>query len=86
MANRRDQTLGTGEIHDPVAASGVPGFCPRSKWDRNLVNWELPDLAGVSHAVATGRVTSRGLRVGTPGPWAGRAKEAMPRGLSLRVF
>ena len=86
MANRREQTLGTGEIHDPVAASGVPGLGPGSKWDRNLVNWELPDLAGVSHAVATGRVTSRGLRVGTPGPWAGRAKEAMPRGLSLRVF
>ena len=50
------------------------------------INWELPDLAGASPAVATGRVTSRGLRVGTPGPWAGRAKEAMPRGLSLRVF
>ena len=50
------------------------------------INWELRDLAGASHAVATGRVTSRGLRVGTPGPWAGRAKEAMPRGLSLRVF
>ena len=70
----------------PGGRQQLPGFCPRSKWDRNLVNWELPDLAGVSHAVATGRVTSRGLRVGTPGPWAGRAKEAMPRGLSLRVF
>ena len=78
MANRREQTLGTGEIHDPVAASGVPGLGPGSKWDRNLVNWELPDLAGVRHAVATGRVTSRGLRVGTPGPWAGRAKERRP--------
>ena len=44
------------------------------------INWELPDLAGASHAVgaATGRVTSRGLRVGTPGPWAGRAKGRRP--------
>ena len=70
----------------PGGRQQLPGFCPGSKWDRNLVNWELPDLAGASHAVATGRVTSRGLRVGTPGPWAGRAKEATPRGLSLRVF
>ena len=42
------------------------------------INWELPDLAGASPAVATGRVTSRGLRVGTPGPWAGRAKGRRP--------
>ena len=42
------------------------------------INWELRDLAGTSHAVATGRVTSRGLRVGTPGPWAGRAKGRCP--------
>ena len=50
----RQQTLGSWEIHDPVAASGVPGLGPGSKWDRNLVNWGLPDLAGASHAVATG--------------------------------
>ena len=28
MANRREQTLGTGEIHDRVAASSFPGFAP----------------------------------------------------------
>ena len=54
MAKQRQQTLGSWEIHDPVAASGVPGLGPGSKWDRNLVNWGLPDLAGASHAVATG--------------------------------
>ena len=39
---------------------------------------ESVGLRGVSHAVATGRFTSGGLRVGTPGPWAGRAKGRRP--------
>ena len=48
MAAHRERSLTTEEIHDRVAASGVAGFDPQAKRDRNLVNLELSDLAGCS--------------------------------------
>ena len=86
MANRREQTLGTWEIHDLVAASSFPGFAPDPSGTAILSTGSCRILGGVSHAVATGRVTSRGLRVGTPGPWAGRAKGRCPGACPFRVF
>ena len=48
MAERRERPLSTGEIYNLVAGAGVPGFDPKAKRDRNLVNRELSDLAGMS--------------------------------------
>ena len=48
MAAHRERPFTTGEIYEHVAASGVPGFDPKAKRDRNLVNRELSDLAGCS--------------------------------------
>ena len=46
MAAHQARVLTTEEIYGLVAASGVAGFDPRAKRDRNLVNRELSDLAG----------------------------------------
>ena len=48
MWEHRGSPLSTSEIYDLVAATGVPGFDARAKRDRNLVNRELSDLAGMS--------------------------------------
>ena len=48
MADHRGRPLTTAEIYESVASSGVVGFDPRAKRDRNLVNRELSDLAGCS--------------------------------------
>ncbi len=48
MWERRGSPLSTSEIYDLVAATGVPGFDARAMRDRNLVNRELSDLAGMS--------------------------------------
>ena len=48
MAAHQGRVLTTGEIYQLVAASGVAGFDPRAKRDRNLVNRELSDLSGRS--------------------------------------
>ena len=48
MAAHRERPFTTEEIYEQVAASGVPGFDPTAKRDRNLVNRELSDLAGCS--------------------------------------
>ena len=48
MAAHRERSFTTEEIYKQVAASGVPGFDPKSNRDRNLVNRELSDLAGCS--------------------------------------
>ena len=48
MSERRERPLSTGEIYEAVATMGVAGFDPRAKRDRNLVNRELSDLAGMS--------------------------------------
>lgn len=48
MSEHRGSALSTAEIYDLVAATGVPGFDARAKRDRNLVNRELSDLAGMS--------------------------------------
>ena len=48
MADHRGRPLTTAEIYESVASSGVAGFNPRAKRDRNLVNRELSDLAGCS--------------------------------------
>ena len=48
MAAHRERPLTTTEIDQHVAASGVAGFDPNAKRDRNLVNRELSDLAGMS--------------------------------------
>ena len=56
MAEHRGRPLKTQDIYDLVAAAGVPGFDPTSNRDRNLVNRELSDLAGMSpnsHSKAT---------------------------------
>ena len=38
MSERRERPLSTGEIYEAVARTGVAGFDPRAKRDRNLVN------------------------------------------------
>ena len=48
MAAHQERPLTTREIYEQVAASGVAGFDPTSKRDRNLVNRELSDLVGCS--------------------------------------
>ena len=48
MAAHRERPPTTEEIYEQVAASGVSGFDPTAKRDRNLVNRELSDLAGCS--------------------------------------
>ena len=48
MAAHEGRILTTGQIYEIVAASGVAGFDPRAKRDRNLVNRELSDLSGRS--------------------------------------
>ena len=48
MWEHRGSALSTGEIYDLVAATGVTGIDARAKRDRNLVNRELSDLAGMS--------------------------------------
>ena len=48
MAAHQGCVLTTGEIYQLVAASGVAGFDPRAKRDRNLVNREFSDLSGRS--------------------------------------
>ena len=48
MAAHQGRVLTTGEIYQLVAASGVAGFDPQAKRDRNLVNRELSDLSGRS--------------------------------------
>ena len=48
MAAHQGRVLTTGQIYGMVAASGVAGFDPRAKRDRNLVNRELSDLSGRS--------------------------------------
>ena len=48
MAAHRERPLTTEEIYEHVAASGVAGFDPKAKRDRNLINRELSDLAGCS--------------------------------------
>ena len=48
MSARRERPLSTGEIYEAVARTGVAGFDPQAKRDRNLVNRELSDLAGMS--------------------------------------
>ena len=46
MVAHQGCVLTTEEIYGLVAASGVAGFDPEAKRDRNLVNRELSDLAG----------------------------------------
>ena len=48
MSERRERPLSTREIYEAVATTGVAGFDPRAKRDRNLVNREVSDLAGMS--------------------------------------
>ena len=48
MAAHRERPLTTTEIYQHVASSGVAGLDPKAKRDRNLVNRELSDLAGMS--------------------------------------
>ena len=48
MSEHRGSALSTAEIYDLVAATGVAGFDAEAKRDRNLVNRELSDLAGMS--------------------------------------
>ena len=62
MTEHQGRPLSTGEIYDLVADTGVPGFDPLAKRDRNLVNRELSDLAGMSphsHSKATPQVLTR---------------------------
>ena len=48
MSAQRERPLTTREIYEAVAQTGVAGFDPWAKRDRNLVNRELSDLAGMS--------------------------------------
>ena len=48
MSAQRERPLSTREIYEAVAQTGVAGFDPGAKRDRNLVNRELSDLAGMS--------------------------------------
>ena len=62
MAAHRERPLTTTEIYQHVASSGVAGLDPQAKRDRNLVNRELSDLAGMSpesHSKPTPQVLDR---------------------------
>lgn len=62
MAEHCGRPLKTPDIYDLVAAAGVPDFDPTSNRDRNLVNRELSDLAGMSansHSKATLQLVRR---------------------------
>jgi len=62
LAANRERPLRTQEIYDLVASAGIPDFDPQGKRDRNLVNRELSDLAGMSpdsHSKATPQVLTR---------------------------
>ena len=62
MTEHQGRPLSTDEIYELVATTGVPGFDPRAKRDRNLVNRELSDLAGMSphsHSKATPQLLHR---------------------------
>ena len=48
MWENRARPLSTAEIYELVAGTGVPDFDPKAQRDRNLVNRELSDLAGMS--------------------------------------
>ena len=48
MSAQRERPLSTREIYEAAAQMGVAGFDPGAKRDRNLVNRELSDLAGMS--------------------------------------
>ena len=43
---QRERPLSTRRIYNAVAQTGVAGFDPTAKRDRNLLNRELSDLAG----------------------------------------
>ena len=65
MASHRQRPLTTTENYQHVAASGVAGFDPKAKRDRNLVNREPSDLAGMSpesHGKPTPQLLARGGR------------------------
>ena len=77
---QRERPLSSRKIYNAVAQTGVAGFDPRAKRDRNLLNRELSDLAGMSpefHSKPTltawsawaGAVTSPGSR-SCPWTWA----------------
>ena len=62
MAEHRGRPLKTQDIYDLASAAGVPDFDPTSNRDRNLVNRELSDLAGMSpnsHSKATPQLLNR---------------------------
>ena len=62
MVENQGRPLQTQEIYDLVASAGIPGFDPRAKRDRHLVNRELSDLVGMSpdsHSKTTLQVLSR---------------------------
>ena len=62
LVANQERPLKTQEIYDLVASAGVPGFDPRAKRDRNLVNRELSDLAGMSpdsHSKSTPQLLHR---------------------------
>ena len=67
MAAHQGRVLTTGEIYEMVATSGVAGFDPRAKRDRNLVNRELSDLSGRSTQGHSKPAPQLILRVGRRG-------------------
>ena len=48
MLEHRERPLSIRKIYEAVATTGVAGFDPRAKRDRNLVNREVSDLACMS--------------------------------------
>ena len=62
MSANRERPLRTQEIYEAVAKTGVAGFDPRAKRDRNPVNRELSDLAAMipeSHSKPTPQLLAR---------------------------
>ena len=77
-----------GHLGDPRPGGRqqLPGFCPRSKWNRNLVNWELPDPGGREPCGGHGSGYVPWPESGHTRPLGRASQGATPRGLSLRVF
>ena len=62
MSANRERPLRTQEIYEAGAKTGVAGFAPRAKRDRNRVNRELSDLAAMipeSHSKPTPQLLAR---------------------------
>ena len=74
---QRERPLSTRKIYNAVAQTGVAGFDPTAKRDRNLLNRELSDLAGMSPEFHS-KPTLAAPGPGGPWPWHSQVAGVAP--------